>query len=51
LNEGRLNKEGFFHAQPIREKWAEHLSGRRNWSYLLWDVLMFQGWWSRYGHA
>ncbi|PWT71657.1 MAG: asparagine synthetase B, partial [Chloroflexi bacterium] len=50
LEERRLSKEGVFHAQPIREKWAEHLSGKRDWSYLLWDVLMFQGWWSAYGH-
>jgi len=44
LDEGRLRREGFFQATAIREKWAEHLSGRRNWQYHLWDVLMFQGW-------
>ena len=44
LDEGRLGKEGFLKPQPIREKWREHLSGRRNWQYLLWDVLMFQAW-------
>jgi len=49
LDERRLSKEGIFHAQPIREKWVEHLSGKRDWSYLLWDVLMFQGWWSAHG--
>jgi asparagine synthase (glutamine-hydrolysing) len=49
LDERRLDKEGVFHAKPIREKWAEHLSGKRDWSYLLWDVLMFQGWWSAHG--
>ena len=31
LNEHRLQQEGFFHPQPIRQKWAEHLSGQRNW--------------------
>jgi asparagine synthase (glutamine-hydrolysing) len=40
----RLWNEGFFHPAPIREKWEEHLSGRRNWQYCLWDVLMFQAW-------
>ncbi len=44
LDEGRLRREGYFHPAPVREKWAEHLSGRRNWAYYLWDVLMFQAW-------
>ena len=44
LDEARLRREGFFHPAPIRQKWAEHLSGARNWQYHLWDVLMFQAW-------
>lgn len=44
LNEKRLSEEGFFNPVPIKEKWREHLSGSRNWQYLLWDVLMFQSW-------
>lgn len=44
LNESRLRQEGFFDPKPIRTKWAEHLSGQRNWQYHLWDVLMFQSW-------
>jgi len=44
LDEGRLRREGFFYPAPIRAKWAEHLSGKRNWQYHLWDVLMFQAW-------
>lgn len=44
LNEARLKREGFFNPSPIREKWEEHLSGKRNWHYYLWDVLMFQAW-------
>jgi asparagine synthase (glutamine-hydrolysing) len=51
LDERRLEKEGVFHAKPIREKWVEHLSGKRDWSYLLWDVLMFQGWWGAHCRA
>jgi asparagine synthase (glutamine-hydrolysing) len=44
LDEKRLEKEGFFDAMLIREKWHEHLSGERNWQDLLWNVLMFQAW-------
>ncbi|HEU4780032.1 MAG TPA: asparagine synthase (glutamine-hydrolyzing) [Steroidobacteraceae bacterium] len=44
LNPARLTAEGFFNAQPIGNRWAEHLSGSRNWGYYLWDVLMFQAW-------
>lgn len=44
LAEERLSKEGYFHPQLVRNKWSEHLSGKRNWQYHLWNVLMFQSW-------
>ena len=44
LNEQRLREEGFFHPEPIRKMWREHVSGKRRWHYHLWDVLMFQAW-------
>ena len=44
LEESRLRREGYFDPKPIRQKWEEHLSGRLNWQYWLWNVLMFQAW-------
>lgn len=47
LEESKLQAEGFFEPAPIRQKWTEHLSGRRNWHHELWAVLMFQTWLER----
>ena len=44
LNAERLKNEGYFNPGPIRVKWQEHLSGKRNWSFYLWRILMFQAW-------
>ncbi|GLC93029.1 asparagine synthetase B [Cupriavidus sp. TA19] len=44
LDERRLRQQGFLNPEPIRSRWAEHLSGRRNWQHPLWCVLMFQAW-------
>ena len=45
----RLESEGILNPEPIRQRWAEHLSGQRNWQYSLWGVLMFQAWQERWG--
>ena len=44
LDQRKLREQGFLNPSVIRRKWAEHLSGQRNWQYHLWDVLMFQAW-------
>ena len=44
IEESRIKKEGFLNYEPIRKKWIEHISGKRNWQYHLWDILMFQAW-------
>lgn len=44
LSPARLQNEGFFNTGIIRERWQEHLCGAKNWSPLLWSVLMFQAW-------
>lgn len=44
IEDERLKRDGLLDPVPIRRKWEEHLSGRRNWQYHLWNVLMFQAW-------
>jgi asparagine synthase (glutamine-hydrolysing) len=44
LSEECLGAGGILNQAPIRKRWQEHLDGRRNWQYSLWNVLMFQAW-------
>jgi asparagine synthase (glutamine-hydrolysing) len=44
LDPRRLGEEGYFDPAPIRQKWHEHDTGRANWAYPLWTILMFQTW-------
>lgn len=44
LEPGRLAREGYLDPAPIARKWSEHLSGRHDWGFPLWNVLMFQAW-------
>lgn len=44
LSEERLRREGYLDASAVRRKWDEHQSGRVNWHYALWNVLIFQSW-------
>jgi asparagine synthase (glutamine-hydrolysing) len=47
LSSDRLKAEGFLDVKRVRDRWEQHLSGRRRWHYSLWDVLMFQAWLSK----
>ncbi len=49
LSEERLKREGYFHPKPVRKLWEEHLIGRVNWQFQLWDILMFQAWYDYWG--
>jgi asparagine synthase (glutamine-hydrolysing) len=44
LGESRLRQEGYFHPEPIRKAWAEHLMGQRDHTPKIWSILMFQAW-------
>lgn len=40
LSKEALRRDGLIDPAPVRQAWAEHLSGRRDWTHRLWIVLM-----------
>jgi len=44
----RLRRQGLFNAKLVGEKLDEHMSGRSNHGYWLWNVLMAQAWHDRW---
>jgi asparagine synthase (glutamine-hydrolysing) len=44
LDRSRLEREGLLDPDPIHDHWEAHASGRENWAYPLWNVLVFQAW-------
>jgi asparagine synthase (glutamine-hydrolysing) len=44
LDPRRLEEQGLFNVAVLRRSWEDHIEGRGNHAYHLWDVLMFQSW-------
>jgi asparagine synthase (glutamine-hydrolysing) len=44
LDERRLREQGLLDVAYVRRLWRDQVEGRREWMYLLWDVLMLQAW-------
>ena len=44
LDEKLIDSQKYFSKKSIKNKWSEHLKGRRDWSKQLWTILMFQSW-------
>jgi len=51
LSEQRLREAGLLDTALVRRRWQEHLGGRHNWQYLIWDVLMLEAWRERWDTA
>ena len=48
LSEQRLREAGLLDVQQVRQCWQDHLSGRHNRQYQLWNVLMLEAWRERW---
>ncbi|AEE26788.1 asparagine synthase (glutamine-hydrolyzing) [Francisella hispaniensis] len=44
LEYDKIHQQGYLNAELVIKYWQEHLSGKRDWQFLLWNVLMFQEW-------
>ncbi len=43
LNEKKLKKSNL-NSELILKRWNEHISGKRNWQYSLWNIIILQSW-------
>ena len=44
LDPARVQREGYLNPGMVATCWEEHISGRYDRQYYLWDILMFQAW-------
>ena len=49
LSASRIRADGVFDVGTVERLKAEHLSGKANHSHVLWSMLVFQDWRSRWG--
>lgn len=48
LSEASIRRQGLFHHEVIRELINDHMAGRRDTSWHLWNLIVFQHWYRRY---
>lgn len=44
ISQKNIDSSGLLDYEIVRTMWCEHVSGRANWQYHLWDIMMFQSW-------
>jgi asparagine synthase (glutamine-hydrolysing) len=44
LDPAALARDGLLDVAAVRDVWEQHLSGRRDRRFLLWNLLTFQSW-------
>jgi asparagine synthase (glutamine-hydrolysing) len=51
LSERALRDRGVLEPAPVRRAWRQHVEGRRDLGYELWDLLVLQAWLDRWKPA
>ena len=51
LDPARMAAQGYLDVKTVKKKWEEHLSGRRDWEFQMWNILMWQAWLERQASA
>ncbi|MPM43180.1 Asparagine synthetase [glutamine-hydrolyzing] 1 [bioreactor metagenome] len=44
LDPAKMKQESWLNSESVQGKWKAHLTGKADWSGLLWSILMFQAW-------
>ena len=44
LEGSRIEKEGYLNSDYVNQLWVEHLHGKRDGTFKIWSILMFQSW-------
>lgn len=44
LDDAKIGEQGYYNRHSVKQIWEEHKSGKKNWDYQLWNILMFQQW-------
>ena len=44
LDDAKIGEQGYYNRHSVKQIWEEHKSGKNNWDYQLWNILMFQQW-------
>lgn len=47
LNPKKIDNQGLFDSKIINTRLQQHLSGKKNYQYDLWGILMFQAWYDK----
>ena len=48
LNSKEVKNQNLFKLDNYKRKWNEHLEGKRNWQFLIWNFYIFQKWYQKW---